>query len=183
VCEIYAPAKAVVPFPRFSVVVPAPILVAIGVTFVPTCPEPVPVCRLIVSAVNVPPPVIVPVFPVSRLIVPVFPALIAPVNTIAPVFVIATVPPVTSLIPPTGIVSGAAVFVRLILPDPVFVAVKLVTVFPLPSVSPPTLVVVSTVPDINALCPILPVDTSVTPALLVSPTVFTVPTIKLPVFV
>ena len=53
------------------------------------------------------------------------------------------------------IVSGAAVFVSEILPAPVLVALKLETVFALPSVVPPTEEVMREAADHAPLCPMV----------------------------
>lgn len=99
-----------------------------------TVPEP--------PAVTVLPRVCVPLE--VKLILPLAAVLIAPEVVMAPVLPIVIFPVFCEM---PAMVKGAAVSVREILPAPVLVAVKLLIVLALPSVVPPTEVVIKVGPE------------------------------------
>jgi len=121
---VFVPLKLVTVLAPFNVIPPTELAVS---NAPPIAPEPD-------SAI---------VLELVKLVLPV-PELIAPVIDIAPVLPITTLPPPLSLMP--VMVNGAAVFVNAILPLVIFVPLKLVTVFALFNVVPPTELVVNNPP-------------------------------------
>jgi hypothetical protein len=165
------------PVPASMETPPVPVTVELFVTPTPVRPTvPVPV------EVTVPPIVRSPVAvreaePLAVL------AATAPVVVRAPVLVIDMLPPPALEIELT--VSVAAVLMRVTSPLPVFVAVKENTVLACERAAPPVVVTLSDVAVKTGWVWLMvaPVAVSVTLDVLVSPTEFTVPTLRLPLLV